>query len=532
VAVLESRLDRGSERFRANREAMLEQLAELDRQLALARAGGGEKYVERHRARGKLLPRERLATLVDAGTDFFELSPLAGWGTEYEVGASVVTGIGTVEGVECLLIANDPTVRGGATNPYTLRKTMRALAIARANRLPLFNLVESGGADLPRQAEIFLPGGAIFRDLTRLSAAGIPTLALVYGNSTAGGAYIPAMCNHVVMVKERAKVFLGGPPLVKMATGEESEDEELGGAEMHSRVSGLSDELAQDEHDAARIAREIVASLGWEKLGPGPTEPADEPLYDPEDLLGLAPADLRTPVEVREVLARIVDGSRLDEYKPLYGAGLVTGWASIWGFAVGVIANDGGVLFSEESRKAAEFIQLANGRDVPLLFVQNTTGYMVGTQAEQGGMVRHGALMINAVSNSRVPHVTLLVGASYGAGNYGMGGYAFDPRFVFAWPNSKTAVMGPRELAGVLSIVARAAAERSGRPFDEEADAEMRRSVEEKIERESLALFNTGQVYDDGVIDPRDTRRVLGIALSACHSNVVRGTREFGIFRL
>jgi acetyl-CoA carboxylase carboxyltransferase component len=532
VAVLDSRVDLGSERFSANRDSMLELLAELDRQLELARAGGGERYVERHRARGKLLPRERIATLLDDGAELFELSPLAAWGTEYEVGASIVTGIGRVAEVECVFVANDPTVRGGATNPYTLKKNLRALAIARANRLPVIYLVESGGADLPRQAEIFLPGGAIFRDLTRLSAAGIPTLALVYGNSTAGGAYIPAMCDHSIMVDRRAKVFLGGPPLVKMAIGEDADDEELGGAEMHSRVSGLSDALAEDEHDAARIAREIVASLEWQKLGPGPTEPADRPLYDPEDLLGIASTDLRTPIEIRDVLARVVDGSRLEEYKPLYGAGLVTGWASIGGYRVGVVANDRGVLFSEESRKATEFIQLANRRDTPLLFVQNTTGYMVGRQAEQAGMVRHGALMINAVSNSAVPHVTLLAGASYGAGNYGMGGYAFDPRFVFAWPNAKTAVMGPRELAGVLSIVARAAAERSGRTFDEEADAAMRRTVEEQIESESRALFNTGHVYDDGVIDPRDTRRVLALALSACHSNVVRGTREFGIFRL
>jgi acetyl-CoA carboxylase carboxyltransferase component len=530
MAVLGTQVDRSSERFAANRAAMLEKLAELDRQLALARAGGGEKYVERHRARGKLLPRERIDTLLDSGTPFLELSPLAAWGTEYEVGAAVVTGIGRVEGVECVLVANDPTVRGGATNPYTLRKTLRALTIARANRLPLLNLVESGGADLPRQAEIFLPGGAIFRDLTRLSAAGIPTLALVYGNSTAGGAYIPAMCDYVIMVEGRAKVFLGGPPLVKMATGEDSSDEELGGAEMHSRVSGLSDLLAEDEEDCARLARLTVRSLEWRKLGPGPTEPADEPLWSEDDLLGIAADDLRTPLDIREALARILDGSRLDEFRALNGTNLVTGWGSIHGYAVGVLANNG-VLFSDESRKAAHFIQLANRLDTPLLFVQNTTGYMVGRAYEQGGMVKHGALMINAVSNSAVPHITLMAGASYGAGNYGMGGYAFEPRFVFSWPNAKTAVMGPQQLAGVLSLVARSAAERAGREVDEEADAEMRRSVEEKIERESLAFFVSGQVYDDGVIDPRDTRRALGIALSACHSGEVKGTRTFGAFR-
>lgn len=530
MALIGTPVDRSSERFAANREAMLEKLADLDRQLALARAGGGEKYVERHRARGKLLARERIDTLLDPGTPLLELSPLAAWGTEYEVGAAVVTGIGRVEGVECVFVANDPTVRGGATNPYTLRKTLRALTIARSNRLPLINVVESGGADLPRQAEIFLPGGAIFRDLTRLSAAGIPTLALVYGNSTAGGAYIPAMCDHVIMVEGRAKVFLGGPPLVKMATGEDSSDEELGGAEMHSRVSGLSDALAADEHDAARLARLAVQGLEWRKLGPGPTEPPDEPLYSEDDLLGIAADDLRTPFEIREALARILDGSRLDEFKAVYGTNLVTGWGSIHGYAVGVLANNG-VLFSEESRKAAHFIQLANRLDTPLLFVQNTTGYMVGRTYEQGGMVKHGALMINAVSNSTVPHITLMAGASYGAGNYGMGGYAFEPRFVFSWPNAKTAVMGPQQLAGVLSLVARSAAERAGREFDEEADTEMRRSVEEKIERESLAFFISGQVFDDGVIDPRDTRRVLGIALSASHSGEIKGTRNFGVFR-
>lgn len=532
MAVLDGGVDRSSDQFRANREEMLARLAELDAQLELARGGGGPKYVERHRARGKLLPRERIGTLLDDSAAFLELSPLAAWGTEYEVGASVVTGIGTVEGVECVLVANDPTVRGGATNPYTLRKTLRALEVARANRLPLINLVESGGADLPRQAEIFLPGGQVFRDLTRLSAVGIPTLALVYGNSTAGGAYIPAMCDHVVMVKGRAKVFLGGPPLVKMATGEDADDEELGGGEMHSRVSGLADHLAEDEHDCARLARRIVRSLAWRKLGPGPTEPEDPPAHDAEDLLGLAPADLRTPTDVRAILARVVDGSRLSEWKADYGTSLVTGWASIAGYPVGILANARGVLFSEEARKAAQFVRLANQRSVPLLFVQNTTGYMVGRDYEQGGIVRHGALMINAVSNSAVPHLTLMVGASYGAGNYGMGGYAFSPRFLFSWPNAKTAVMGPRELAGVMSLVGRAAAERAGRPVDEEADAAMRRAVEEQIERESLAFFNSGRVYDDGVIDPRDTRRVLAVALSAIHSNEVRGTDDFGVFRL
>jgi acetyl-CoA carboxylase carboxyltransferase component len=510
---------------------MLERLAEIDEQLALARGGGGERYVERHRARGKLLPRERIELLLDRDSPFLELSPLAAWGTDYRVGASVVTGIGVIEGVECAIVANDPTVRGGATNPFTARKVGRLSDIARENRLPLVNLVESGGADLPTQSEIFIPGGRHFRDLTQLSAAGIPTVALVFGNSTAGGAYVPGMSDYVVMVAERAKVFLGGPPLVKMATGEESEDEELGGAEMHARVSGLADYMALDEHDACRLGRQIVRRLNWRKLGPGPTESPDPPLEDPEELLDLASADLREPFDPRELLARVVDGSRFDEFKPLYGVNLVTGWCSIHGYPLGVLANHRGVLFNEESEKAAQFIQLANQIDVPLLFLQNTTGYMVGREYEQRGIIKAGAKMINAVSNSTVPHLTLIVGASYGAGNYGMAGRAYNPRFLFTWPNARSSVMGPEQLAGVLSIVARQSAAARGAPFDEAADAAMREAVERQIESESLALFLTARVYDDGVIDPRDTRTVLGICLSAVHSNEIRGLRGWGVFR-
>jgi acyl-CoA carboxylase subunit beta len=443
-----------------------------------------------------------------------------------------VTGIGVVSDVECVLIAHDPTVRGGATNPYTMKKALRAMDIARENRLPLVNLVESGGADLPRQSEIFVPGGATFRNLTQLSAAGIPTVALVFGNATAGGAYLPGLCDYTVLVKGQAKVFLGGPPLVKMATGEIADDEELGGAEMHARVSGVADYLAQDERDCLRLGREIVARLNWRKRGPGPTATADEPLYDAEDLLGIASLDLKQPIDARAVIARVVDGSRFDEFKPLYGANLVTGWASIHGFPIGILANDVGILFSDEAEKAAQFIQLANQSDVPLVFLQNTTGYMVGKAYEQRGMIKDGSKMINAVSNSGVPHVTMVLGSSYGAGNYGMCGRAYDPRFLFTWPNSKTAVMGPQQLAGVMSIVGRAAAEAAGKTVDEEQDAFLRKMVEEQIERESLASFNTARLYDDGIIDPRDSRTVLGIALSACHSAEVRGARGFGVFRM
>jgi acetyl-CoA carboxylase carboxyltransferase component len=532
AAVLGSALRTSAGPYAANRDAMLAKLAELAAEHAKAIGGGGPTYVERHHQRGKLLPRERIELLVDPDSPFLELSALAAWGTEYPVGASIVTGIGVVAGVECVLAASDPTVRGGASNPWTGRKMFRAFDIARQNRLPLINLVESGGADLPSQKDIFIPGGRVFRDLTQLSAAGIPTIALVFGSSTAGGAYLPGMSDYVVMVARRAKVFLGGPPLVKMATGEESDEESLGGADMHARASGLADFLAADEQDAIRLGRRVVARLNWRKLGPGPSQPADEPAHDPDELLGLVPADLTVPFDPREVLARVVDGSRFDEFKPLYGPSLVTGWASVHGYPLGVLANARGVLFSAEAQKAAQFIQLANRSGIPLLFLHNTTGYMVGREYEQQGIIKHGAAMINAVANSAVPHLSILIGASYGAGNYGMGGRAYDPRFVFAWPSAKAAVMGPQQLAGVMSIVARQAAAAAGRPYDEAADAAMRTAVEGQIERESLPLFLSGQVYDDGVIDPRDTRAVLGICLSAIHNAPIRGTDRFGVFRM
>ena len=543
MAVLVSTLDpatpgsgAGSGSGSANRDGLLRLLAEHEEQLELARGGGGPRYVERHRQRGKLTARERVELLLDPGAPFLELSPLAAWGTRFHVGASIVTGIGVVEGVECVIIAQDPTVKGGTMNPYTLKKNLRALEIARVNRMPLVNLVESGGADLPTQADLFVPAGQIFHDLTQLSAMGIPTIALVFGNATAGGAYVPGMCDHAVLVDQGAKVFLGGPPLVKMATGEESDDEELGGAAMHSRVSGLSDYFARDERDCIRIGREIVADLGWRKLGPGPTTAnaglSDRPLYDDDELLDIASVDLRVPFDPREVLARVVDGSRFDEYKPEYGTSLVTGWASIHGYRVGILANAQGVLFMDEAKKATEFILLANQTDTPLVFLQNCTGYMVGREYEQAGIIKDGAKMINAVTNSTVPHLTVIMGASYGAGNYGMCGRAYGPRFLFAWPNSKMAVMGPQQLAGVMSIVARQSAAAAGREFDEAADEEQRQAIEAQIEAESHAFFNSGKLYDDGIIDPRDTRTVLGIALSAVHSNVVEGRRGFGVFRM
>ena len=533
MTALRSVLDEGSPAYQANRDAMLAKLAEVAAGHAQAMAGGGPKYTDRHRARGKLLARERIELLLDPGAPFLELSPLAAWGTEFTVGGSVVTGIGVVEGTECVISASDPTVRGGTSNPWTVRKSFRAHDIAVANRLPIISLIESGGADLPTQKEIFIPGGRTFRDLTRLSAAGIPTVTLVFGNSTAGGAYVPGMSDHVVMISGRSKVFLGGPPLVKMATGEESDDESLGGAEMHARTSGLADYLAADEPDAIRICRRIVARLNWRKQGPPPAAPPAPPLYDDEQLLGIVPPDLRIPFDPHEVIARVVDGSDFDEFKPVYGTSLVTGWARVHGYPVGILANAQGVLFSAESQKAAQFIQLANQVDTPLIFLHNTTGYMVGAQYEQAGIIKHGAMMINAVSNSAVPHVSILMGASYGAGHYGMCGRAYDPRFLFAWPSAKSAVMGPAQLAGVLSIVSRAAAAAAGRPFDEDADAAMKAAVENQIEAESLPMFLSGRIYDDGIIDPRDTRTVLGLCLSVIHGAPVAGTRTgYGVFRM
>jgi len=515
---------------------MLAKLAELGAEHAKALGGGGPKYVQRHRDRGKLTVRERIELLIDQDSPFLELSTLAGYGTGFPVGGSGVNGIGVVEDTQVMISGSDPTVRGGSTNPWSLRKSIRAMQIAIENRLPLVNLVESGGADLPTQKEIFIPGGQIFRDLSRMSAAGIPTIALVFGNSTAGGAYVPGMSDYVVMIEGRSKVFLAGPPLVKMATGEESDDESLGGGLMHARQSGLADFLAEDEHDALRIGRSVVARLNWRKPGNGPARIPAEPVHDEDELLGIVPEDLKIPFDPREVIARIADGSRFDEFKPLYGTSLVTGWAAVHGYPVGVLANARGVLFSAESQKAAQFIQLANQIGVPLIFLQNTTGYMVGASYEQAGIIKHGAMMINAVANSQVPHLTIVMGASYGAGNYGMCGRAYDPRFLFSWPSAKSAVMGPAQLAGVLSIVGRQSAAARGEPYDEEADVAMRAMVTEQIESESQAFFLSGRLYDDGVIDPRDTRSVLGLCLSVIDSAGAdapgAGASRFGIFRM
>jgi acetyl-CoA carboxylase carboxyltransferase component len=528
--VLRSTVDTGSEAYKANRAGFLEQIGYLNERLALARAGGGEKYVSRHRQRGKLMARERIELLLDPDSPFLEIAPLAGWGTEFAVGASIVAGIGVVSGTECVITANEPTVKGGSLNPYSFQKIWRMQDISGQNRLPLVNLTESGGADLPYQAQLFVQAGRTFREITRRSAERIPTICLVFGSSTAGGAYVPGMSDYVVMVKGGAKVFLGGPPLVKMAIHEENDEETLGGAEMHSRVSGVSDYLAADERDAIRIGREIVAQLNWRKLGWSQRVPVEEPRYDPEEILGIASIDVRKPFDAKEIIARIVDGSRFHEFKPTWGTTLVTGYANVHGFPVGILANNG-VLMLEAAKKGAQFIQLCNQTDTPIVFLQNITGFMVGRRSEKGGIIKDGAKLINALSNSTVPHLTIMVGASYGSGSYGMSARAWEPRFLFTWPNHRIAITEPRQLAGVLPIERQREAERAGGPSGEAGDQGQPEMLQ-RIETESSPFYATGRLWDDGIIDPRDTRTVLGLCLSAVHANQIQGTGRYGVFRM
>jgi acetyl-CoA carboxylase carboxyltransferase component len=528
---LRSHVDVRSPAFLANREANLKLLETVEAALAKARAGGGPKYVERHKARGKLLPRERIELLLDRDSYFLELCPLAGHEVDgHTTGAAVIGGIGRVSGVECLVSGNDSTVKGGSMSELSVVKSRRLAEVALANRLPSITLTESGGADLPNQDKIFVPGGAGFRDLTRKSALKLPSICVVFGSSTAGGAYVPGMSDYAIFVKKQATVYLGGPPLVKMATGEVVDDEALGGAEMHSRVSGVSDYLAEDERDAIRLAREVVAHLNWKK-GAHPTPRVVEPpRYDPEELLGIVSPDTRVPFDPREVIARLVDGSRFSEFKPLYGNTLVTGWAHLHGFPVGILANHG-ILFSESANKGAQFIQLCNQADVPLLFLQNITGFMVGRSYEEGGIIKNGAKLINAVSNSTVPAITIMMGASYGAGNYAMAGRAYEPRFLFTWPMHRIAVMGGKQLAGVLDQVHRSAAAKRGESVDEEQLSGIKQMLEYQIDHQSSALYASARVWDDGIIDPRDTRTALAIALSASYSKPFEGSCTWGVFR-
>jgi len=530
MEVLKSQVRPRSDAYQENRKRFLEAIARLEGALAESRAGGGDKYIERHKGKGKLLPRERIELLLDPGSYFLELLPLVGFGMRgVGTGGGLIGGVGLVNGVECLITANEATLKGGAINEWGLKKSRRLAEIADQNGLPAIALTESAGADLPNQAQIFVPGGETFRDITRRSKARLPSICVVFGNATAGGAYVPGLSDYVIMVDGGAKVFLAGPPLVKMATGEVTDDESLGGARMHSRVSGVSDFLARDEVHALSLARDIVAHLKWTK-GQGPDQRAEPPRYDPDELLGIVSMDLRVPFDQREVIARVVDGSRFSEFKREYGGTLVCGWAHIHGHLVGILANNG-ILFSESAEKGAQFIQLANQRAIPLLFLQNITGFMVGRSYEEGGIIKHGAKLINAVSNSTVPIFTVMTGASYGAGNYGMAGRAYEPRFLFTWPNHKIAVMGGEQLAGVLEIIKRESAEKSGEVIDEKGLATTKQIIRAQIEKESDAFFATSRAWDDGIIDPRDTRHALGIALSAAFTRPLEATTSWGVFR-
>lgn len=545
--------------FRANRADMLQQLAEIEGLLDQAAAGGGERAVRRLRDRGKLPIRERIANVLDPASPFMEISALAAYGSDYALGGGMVTGVGVVAGAECVIMGNDPTVLAGALTPYSSKKWMRALEIARDNRLPYISFVESSGGDLrggsgsgsdkggsgsgsggegdggrPRRllsVDHFAESGRFFYELIELSKLGIPTVCVVFGSSTAGGAYQPGLSDYNIVVQGRSKVFLGGPPLVKMATGEESDDETLGGARLHAETSGLGDYLAVDEMDAIRLCREVVSHLNVRKPGAAPGGEPDPPAHDPEELLGLMARDLRQPLDVREVIARVADGSRFEEYKALYGSTLVCGWASVCGYPVGVLGNNG-VLYPDSAQKGATFIQLCNQIDVPLVFLQNITGFMVGKDFEADGVIKKGSQMLNAVANSTVPHLTVILGASYGAGTYGMSGRAFGNRFTWLWPTAKIAIMGPKQIAGVMSEVRRGQAARRGEDFDEAADAEIVARVEQAHERGSLALRATGAISDDGVIDPRDTRLVLGMCLSVAANRPVAGADGYGVFRL
>jgi len=524
-------VDKHSPGYQSNYENMQAALERLRKELERSTQGGGEKYVRRHLERGKLLPRERVELLLDDGSYFLEIAPLAGIGMENESpGAGVIGGIGLVSGRECLIIANEATLKGGATGEVGLWKNTRLSDVALHNRLPVIMLVEAAGADLPVQSKIFVPGGRGFREITRRSRTRLPTIAAVFGNATAGGAYLPGMADYAIMVRGQAHVFLAGPPLVKMATGEVVDEESLGGAEMHSRVSGLSDYLAESEADALRIAREIVSHYNLPKPALPEVTPVEEPLYDGDELLGIASVDVRVPFEAREVIARIVDGSRFSEFKADYGATLVTGFARVHGFPAAILANNG-VLMSESAAKGAQFIALANQQNIPLVFLQNITGFMVGRSYEEQGIIRNGAKLINAVSNSTVPAITIMIGGSYGAGNYAMCGRAYEPRFLFTWPNHRIAVMGPQQLSGVMDIIRREAAARQGVAVDEEQLAASRKALESQIEREADCYFATARLWDDGIIDPRETRTVLAIALSAACNRPVEGTMEWGVFR-
>ena len=545
--IFKSNLDTKSEQYLQNKKMMLEKLVFLDELLDLAELGGGQRHHERLAKRGKMPVRERIMNVLDPDSPFLEIQPYAGYGTNnYNVGGGCVSGIGIISGVECVIFANDPTVKAGAMTVYVGEKWNRAMEISRDNHIPFISFVESAGGDLsvsgsgggenPPEAPSlhqnhFASTGRFFYDMTELSKLRIPVISVVFGSSTAGGAYQPGISDYNIFIKGQSKAFLAGPPLVKMATGEESDDETLGGAKMHSEQSGLSDYLAEDEMDALRICREVVSHLNWNKKGLGPQKISTDPIYNSEELLGIISEDLKSAVDIREIIARFSDGSKFEEFKPLYGPTMVCGWTSVHGYQVGILGNNGPI-YPESAEKAATFIQLCNKRNIPLIFLHNVTGFLVGKDFESQGIIKKGSQLINAVSNSTVPHITFIVGASYGAGTYAMSGKAFNNRFTFLWPTAKIAVMGPEQMAGVMSIVRKAKALRDGKDFDEKADDELKKMVIGYLEKLSRGLVASSMVTDDGIIDPRDTRDVIGFCLSIINNIPIEGAREYGVFRL
>ena len=532
---LTSSLSTRDERFKANAAAMGKLTAELSQRIATAAQGGDERSRTRHVERGKLLPRERVNRLVDPGTPFLELSPLAAFGMYDDDihAASIITGIGRVEGQECVIVCNDATIKGGTYYPITVKKHLRAQEVARENRLPCIYLVDSGGANLPNQADIFPDRehfGRIFYNQANMSAQGIPQIAVVMGSCTAGGAYVPAMSDESIIVRNQGTIFLGGPPLVKAATGEVVTAEELGGADTHSRRSGVTDHYAQDDAHALALARRIVTTLNRAKRPDVVMREPVEPLYDIAELDGIVPQSLATQYDGREVIARIVDGSVFDEFKKLYGTTLVCGFAHIWGVPVAILANNG-ILFSESALKAAHFIELACQRGIPLLFLQNIAGFMVGAKYEAGGIAKDGAKMVTAVACAQVPKITLIIGGSYGAGNYGMCGRAYSPRFMFAWPNARISVMGGEQAASVLAQVKRDGMESRGETWSKDEEEAFRAPIRARYEAEGNPYFATARLWDDGIIAPSETRRVLALALSATLNAPIPRT-QFGVFRM
>jgi geranyl-CoA carboxylase beta subunit len=536
VPALRSGLDVRSEAYRANAERMSERLAQV-RQLEQKVRDASASKRDKFEKRGQLLPRERVARLVDRDAPFLELSTLAGLGMHDDDGHDTVLGGGTVVGIgvvrrkRCLVFANDSAVKGGTISPMGLKKSLRAQEIARENRLPLIGLIESGGANLMYQSEIFVEGGRSFANQARLSAAGIPQITVVHGSSTAGGAYLPGLSDYVILVRNRSSVFLAGPPLVKAAIGEDTTDEELGGAETHAKVTGLGEYLCENDAHAIATARELLDKLNWETVPEG--TPAPEPRYPSEELLGCVPADERSPYDVTEVIARLVDDSDFLDFKPVFSDEMLCGHARIGGHLVGILGNNGPIQ-PTGSVKAAQFIQLCDQTDTPLVFLQNTTGYMVGSAAERSGAIKHGSKMIQAVANARVPKLTIVLGGSFGAGNYGMCGRGFDPRFLFAWPTARTAVMGGAQAAKVMEIVTRAKFERSGQPVDDDYVRGMGQALREKLDGESTALFGTARLWDDGIIDPRETRRLLALCLDIAREASRRTLHgnTFGVARM